>query len=128
MKLNELAGNRAMGNFAYALLLQIEGTPTYVMLCAMDHNVINKGLIVTYLPLVPDGYHNVPAIRPLETLHNALSLKQLDSFLERVTSSSFRISLQAISKLSSSSSASSGNSSSSSQPSALPIVSPSNSE
>lgn len=27
----------------------------------------------------------MPAIRPLETLHNALSLRQLDAFLERVT-------------------------------------------
>ncbi|XP_013180541.1 PREDICTED: inositol hexakisphosphate and diphosphoinositol-pentakisphosphate kinase 2 isoform X2 [Papilio xuthus] len=30
-------------------------------------------------------YGGVPAIRPLETLHNALSLRQLDAFLERVT-------------------------------------------
>ncbi|XP_076058442.1 inositol hexakisphosphate and diphosphoinositol-pentakisphosphate kinase 2-like isoform X3 [Oratosquilla oratoria] len=28
----------------------------------------------------------VPSIRPLETLHNALSLRQLDAFLERITS------------------------------------------
>lgn len=28
----------------------------------------------------------MPAIRPLETLHNALSLRQLDAFLERVSS------------------------------------------
>lgn len=27
----------------------------------------------------------VPPIRPLETLHNALSLKQLDGFLEKMT-------------------------------------------
>lgn len=27
----------------------------------------------------------MPPIRPLETLHNALSLKQLDMFLEQVT-------------------------------------------
>lgn len=27
----------------------------------------------------------MPAIRPLETLHNALSLKQLDGFLENMT-------------------------------------------
>ncbi|CAH1111385.1 unnamed protein product [Psylliodes chrysocephalus] len=32
-----------------------------------------------------DGFGGVPAIRPLETLHNALSLKQLDSFLDRMT-------------------------------------------
>ncbi|XP_071034280.1 inositol hexakisphosphate and diphosphoinositol-pentakisphosphate kinase isoform X5 [Parasteatoda tepidariorum] len=77
-------------------------------------------------PSSTDGYCNVPTIRPLETLHNALSLKQLDSFLERMTSASFRMSLQTMCKLPTSSSASSGNSSTS-QPSALPIVSPSNS-
>lgn len=30
-----------------------------------------------------DGF-GVPPIRPLETLHNALSLKQLDGFLEKM--------------------------------------------
>ncbi|XP_049954851.1 inositol hexakisphosphate and diphosphoinositol-pentakisphosphate kinase 2 isoform X3 [Schistocerca serialis cubense] len=33
-----------------------------------------------------EGCGGVPPIRPLETLHNALSLKQLDCFLETVTS------------------------------------------
>ncbi|XP_052900965.1 inositol hexakisphosphate and diphosphoinositol-pentakisphosphate kinase isoform X2 [Anopheles moucheti] len=33
----------------------------------------------------PSGFGGVPPIRPLETLHNALSLKQLDAFLERMT-------------------------------------------
>ncbi|XP_053678598.1 uncharacterized protein LOC128728972 [Anopheles nili] len=33
----------------------------------------------------PSGFGGVPPIRPLETLHNALSLKQLDTFLERMT-------------------------------------------
>ncbi|XP_074035912.1 inositol hexakisphosphate and diphosphoinositol-pentakisphosphate kinase isoform X13 [Leptinotarsa decemlineata] len=32
-----------------------------------------------------EGFGGVPSIRPLETLHNALSLKQLDSFLDRMT-------------------------------------------
>uniref|UniRef100_A0A182YQ32 Inositol hexakisphosphate and diphosphoinositol-pentakisphosphate kinase n=1 Tax=Anopheles stephensi TaxID=30069 RepID=A0A182YQ32_ANOST len=32
-----------------------------------------------------EGFGGVPPIRPLETLHNALSLKQLDAFLERMT-------------------------------------------
>ncbi|KAM7350643.1 inositol hexakisphosphate and diphosphoinositol-pentakisphosphate kinase isoform 4-T4 [Cochliomyia hominivorax] len=35
---------------------------------------------------VLDGFGGVPPIRPLETLHNALSLKQLDQFLEKMTS------------------------------------------
>ncbi|XP_059614980.1 inositol hexakisphosphate and diphosphoinositol-pentakisphosphate kinase isoform X13 [Phlebotomus argentipes] len=33
----------------------------------------------------PSGIGGVPSIRPLETLHNALSLRQLDSFLETMT-------------------------------------------
>ncbi|XP_045529274.1 inositol hexakisphosphate and diphosphoinositol-pentakisphosphate kinase 2 isoform X5 [Pieris brassicae] len=32
-----------------------------------------------------EGFGGVPAIRPLETLHNALSLRQLDDFLERLS-------------------------------------------
>lgn len=32
-----------------------------------------------------EGFGGVPPIRPLETLHNALSLRQLDAFLEKVT-------------------------------------------
>ena len=32
----------------------------------------------------------MPGIRPLETLHNALSLRQLDSFLGHVTSATFK--------------------------------------
>ena len=40
-----------------------------------------------------DCLSNVSTIRPLETLHNALSLKQLDSFLERMTiGSNYRLS------------------------------------
>lgn len=33
---------------------------------------------------VLEGFGGVPPIRPLETLHNALSLKQLDGFLEKM--------------------------------------------
>ncbi|KAG1678547.1 Inositol hexakisphosphate and diphosphoinositol-pentakisphosphate kinase [Nymphon striatum] len=36
------------------------------------------------------GCPGVPGIRPLETLHNALSLKQLDKFLSRMTDENFR--------------------------------------
>lgn len=32
-----------------------------------------------------EGFGGVPPIRPLETLHNALSLRQIDIFLERMT-------------------------------------------
>ncbi|KAL6262492.1 hypothetical protein P5V15_007576 [Pogonomyrmex californicus] len=44
---------------------------------------------MTLLPTVElcaiEGFGGVPPIRPLETLHNALSLRQLDSFLEMMT-------------------------------------------
>ncbi|XP_018494460.1 inositol hexakisphosphate and diphosphoinositol-pentakisphosphate kinase [Galendromus occidentalis] len=41
--------------------------------------------------MVPcEGPLRVPTIRPLETLHNALSLYQLDMFLSKVTSSTYR--------------------------------------
>ncbi|XP_059614977.1 inositol hexakisphosphate and diphosphoinositol-pentakisphosphate kinase isoform X10 [Phlebotomus argentipes] len=39
----------------------------------------------TASPSVLEGIGGVPSIRPLETLHNALSLRQLDSFLETMT-------------------------------------------
>ena len=40
--------------------------------------------------MVLEGFGGVPPIRPLETLHNALSLKQLDIFLEKVTTTTFK--------------------------------------
>lgn len=40
-----------------------------------------------YLFSAIDGCGGVPPIRPLETLHNALSMKQLDGFLDSMTSS-----------------------------------------
>merc|ERR1712013_534184 len=36
------------------------------------------------------GEDGTPTIRPLETLHNALSLRQIDNFLDHVTSANFR--------------------------------------
>jgi len=36
------------------------------------------------------GEDGTPTIRPLETLHNALSLKQVDTFLDHVTSANFK--------------------------------------
>lgn len=38
-----------------------------------------------FLSIAIEGFGGVPPIRPLETLHNALSLRQLDSFLEMMT-------------------------------------------
>merc|ERR1719334_1210703 len=36
------------------------------------------------------GEDGTPTIRPLETLHNALSLRQIDSFLQHVTTANFK--------------------------------------
>ena len=44
---------------------------------------------VLFLPLVV-GEDGTPSIRPLETLHNALSLRQVDSFLEQITNNNYR--------------------------------------
>lgn len=43
----------------------------------------NNSLKIKFLVL--EGFGGVPPIRPLETLHNALSLRQLDTFLEKMT-------------------------------------------
>merc|ERR1719189_3417234 len=45
--------------------------------------------------LVADEKHNIgedgtPNIRPLETLHNALSLRQVDGFLEQITNANYK--------------------------------------
>ncbi|XP_077561993.1 inositol hexakisphosphate and diphosphoinositol-pentakisphosphate kinase isoform X2 [Haemaphysalis longicornis] len=68
---------------------------------------------------VADGLVSVPSIRPLETLHNALSLHQLDQFLGKVTSATYRLLLSSVPK----GPAPFG----SSQFSALPVASPSSS-
>jgi len=36
------------------------------------------------------GEDGTPSIRPLETLHNALSLRQVDSFLEQITNANYK--------------------------------------
>ena len=52
---------------------------------------MKKGLaIIILISMVLEGFGGVPPIRPLETLHNALSLKQLDIFLEKVTTTTFK--------------------------------------
>ncbi|XP_077483128.1 inositol hexakisphosphate and diphosphoinositol-pentakisphosphate kinase isoform X2 [Amblyomma americanum] len=69
---------------------------------------------------VADGIVSVPSIRPLETLHNALSLHQLDQFLGKVTSTTYRLLLSSVPKV-----PTAGSSFSNSQFSALPVASPS---
>ncbi|XP_044000878.1 inositol hexakisphosphate and diphosphoinositol-pentakisphosphate kinase 2 isoform X16 [Aphidius gifuensis] len=57
-----------------------------------------------------EGFGGVPPIRPLETLHNALSLRQLDCFLEMMTSAPlFRTPASSPPKFSSSGNCSIGN-------------------
>lgn len=46
-----------------------------------------------------EGLGVVPSIRPLETLHNALSLRQLDAFLERMALAQFRTPLSSPPKM-----------------------------
>ena len=46
---------------------------------------IGFGLASSLAAIDPCASVGVPAIRPLETLHNALSLKHMDHFLERMT-------------------------------------------
>ncbi|XP_075548806.1 inositol hexakisphosphate and diphosphoinositol-pentakisphosphate kinase isoform X3 [Dermacentor variabilis] len=69
---------------------------------------------------VADGIVSVPSIRPLETLHNALSLHQLDQFLGKVTSATYRLLLSSVPKV-----PIPGSTYSNSQFSALPVASPS---
>ncbi|XP_076356435.1 inositol hexakisphosphate and diphosphoinositol-pentakisphosphate kinase-like isoform X7 [Tachypleus tridentatus] len=79
-------------------------------------------------PCASDGYMNLPSIRPLETLHNALSLSQLDNFLERMTTAIVRMPLSSLPKVPSTVCSSAFlNYSYMSQPAILPIISPSSS-
>lgn len=48
---------------------------------------IHFTIMILYYFTALEGFGGVPPIRPLETLHNALSLRQLDRFLQRVTGS-----------------------------------------
>lgn len=54
-----------------------------------------------FLFATPDieGLGGVPSIRPLETLHNALALRQLDAFLERMALAQFRTPLSSPPKM-----------------------------
>ncbi|XP_053212708.1 inositol hexakisphosphate and diphosphoinositol-pentakisphosphate kinase-like isoform X3 [Panonychus citri] len=72
-----------------------------------------------------DGIPNIPSIRPLETLHNALSLKQLVVFLERMTATGSRSANTSPSFLAQMSG--NGSSSTSFSANSLPILSPTSS-
>ena len=57
--------------------------------CAIVHNVVGFLWICSFnfVSVLSVG---MPSIRPLETLHNSLSLRQLDAFLEYVTATIFK--------------------------------------
>ena len=54
------------------------------------HNVSLKLLFCSLWNFVSVLSVGMPSIRPLETLHNALSLRQLDAFLHYVTATTFK--------------------------------------
>lgn len=62
----------------------------FLLLLAFTVSIYNSifihGTTSILYSLAIEGFGGVPPIRPLETLHNALSLRQLDSFLEMMTS------------------------------------------
>ncbi|KAJ8951231.1 hypothetical protein NQ318_010259 [Aromia moschata] len=73
--LKKLVGNSTNSLFSTAV---ISGSSSAPNLRDMISNTSSATAI--------EGFGGVPPIRPLETLHNALSLKQIDAFLDRMTS------------------------------------------
>lgn len=76
--------------------VQIEqsGTPLGTLNFNMHSLKFKVALSLNYLLIWISGDGNatapLPSVRSLETLHNALSLRQLDEFLERVVSTNYR--------------------------------------
>lgn len=66
----------------------ISGSSSAPELSAILPSVGGMGVLTSLAVIDPCASVGVPAIRPLETLHNGLSLRQLDEFLERMTSQS----------------------------------------
>jgi len=70
----------------------VDGTGKGFCSTFLVHDFLFFGLSMSeiqFFPLSP-AQVTMPGIRPLETLHNALSLRQLDGFLARVTGASSR--------------------------------------
>ena len=63
----------------------ISGSSSAPELSAILPSTGGIGGLASLAAIDPCASVGVPAIRPLETLHNGLSLKQLDNFLERMT-------------------------------------------
>jgi len=66
----------------------ISGSSSAPELSAILPSTGGMGVLTSLAVIDPCASVGVPAIRPLETLHNGLSLRQLDEFLERMTSQS----------------------------------------
>ncbi|XP_056638075.1 inositol hexakisphosphate and diphosphoinositol-pentakisphosphate kinase isoform X9 [Diorhabda sublineata] len=73
MGLKKLVGGSTNSLFSTAIISGSSSAPNL-------RDVITNSSNATAI----DGFGGVPSIRPLETLHNALSLKQLDAFLDRM--------------------------------------------
>ena len=75
--------------FSTAVISGSSSAPELTAILPMSTGVISAiGLGLANLAAIdPCASVGVPAIRPLETLHNGLSLTELDQFLERMTSS-----------------------------------------
>lgn len=52
------------------------------------YNLVHADHIVCDVPAF-EGFNIVPSLHPLETLHNKLTMKELDDFLTRATTSKF---------------------------------------
>ncbi|CAG9813472.1 unnamed protein product [Phaedon cochleariae] len=75
MGIKKMVGNSANSLFSTAVISGSSSAPNL-------RDMITSSNSATAI----DGFGGVPAIRPLETLHNALSLKQIDTFLDKMTS------------------------------------------
>jgi len=91
--LQELAVRQASGTAMASQLFStavISGSSSVPNLGASSSG--NEGIycLEPWVLPVPIGEDGTPTIRPLETLHNALSLRQVDAFLDHVTSANFK--------------------------------------
>jgi len=56
----------------------------------LDNSAASTCCCLAQLLLPGFGEDGTPNIRPLETLHNALSLRQVDGFLEQITAANYK--------------------------------------
>ncbi|XP_065338404.1 inositol hexakisphosphate and diphosphoinositol-pentakisphosphate kinase 2 isoform X3 [Cloeon dipterum] len=85
-KLLSKGGTSASSLFSTAVISGGTAAVSAPCLLKHEHDVPTIAALLSTI----EGCGGVPPIRPLETLHNALSLRQLDAFLERMTAAPFR--------------------------------------